>query len=265
MKLTRMKKTLLLLMTVVICLALTACGGGADQSSSGATGTNVAVYADLYSPIDNWDPSANFDQGIVTLHNLYETLLRYDPKADSFTNVIAESYTKSDDGLTWTFKIRQGMLFHDGTPVNAEAVKFSFDRTIKKGEGAAFIWDAVDSFETPDDYTLVMHLKYAAAMDLVASSPYAAFVMSPTTVQAHDDNWFAAGNEAGSGPYTLESSKNGEQAVLAKFDKYWGGWKEGQFDKIVIQKAAESSTRRQMLEAGEADFVRNYRLKMLTH
>lgn len=255
---------MLLMLLLVTCLVFTACGNkkATNETSGGQTDAivspnepNVAVYANLYSPIDDWDPSSNFDQGIAVLLNLYDTLLRYNPDTDSVENVLCTAYEVSEDGLTWTFHLREDAVFHDGNPVNAEAAKYSFERTLEKGLGAAFIWDPVESFEVIEDYTLVMHLKYTAAMDLVCCSPYAAFIMSPTTMEAHDEAWITEGNEAGSGPYSLESNINGEQVVMARFDDYWGGWKEGQFDKAVIQKVAETSTRRLMLENGEADFV----------
>lgn len=254
------RKNRILACLLVVVMLLAGCGGGSNSGSgSGASADpstqNVAYYAYVYPPTDDWDPSSCFDMGIATLLNLYDTLLRYDPDTDTFTKVLCDEYSSSDDAMTWTFHIREGATFHDGTPVNAEAVKFSFERTIEKGLGASYIWAAVDHFEVTDEQTLVMHLAYPDAMDLVASSPYAAFVMSPTALETNGDDWLVAGNEAGSGPYYLEANTNGEQVILSKFEGYWGGWKEGQFDKVVIQKVAESTSRRLMLESGEADFV----------
>ena len=88
------------------------------------------------------------------------------------------------------------MKFHDGTPVNAEAVKFSFERTINMGKGAAFIWEPVDSFEVKDEQTLVMHLKYPAPMDLTVSSSYGAYIMSPAVGDAGEE-FFAGTKDAG--------------------------------------------------------------------
>lgn len=252
------RRNFLVVWLLLLSLILSACGNG-NSTSSGTSGAgsaqNVAYYAYVYPPTDDWDPSSCFDMGIATLLNLYDTLLRYNPEDDTFTYVLCDEYSSSEDALTWTFHIREGATFHDGTPVNAEAVKFSFERTMEKGLGASYIWAAVESFEVTDEYTLVMHLSYPDAMDLVVSSPYAAFVMSPTALEENGDDWLTAGNEAGSGPYYLESNTNGEQVILSKFEDYWGGWTEGQFDKVVIQKVSESSSRRLMLENGEADFV----------
>ena len=258
-----MKKKLMVTWTLLAAILLAACGSqpqpGASQGNApgGAQGggKNVAVYAYTYPPIVDPDPSSCFDMTIATLLNVYDTLLRYDPDTDTVQYQLCDSYEFSEDAMTWTFHIREGAKFHDGTPVNAEAVKYSFERTIEKGLGASYIWAPVDHFEVTDEYTLVAHLSYAAAMDLVVSSPYAAYVMSPTTMKEKGDDWIAAGNEAGSGPYYIESNTAGKQVVLAKFDDYWGGWKENQFDRVVIQNVSEASSRRLMLESGDADVV----------
>lgn len=248
-------KRRLMVWVLMLALVLTGCGGGQANDGGQAAQKNVAVYAYVYPPMVDSDPSSCFDQSIATMLNVYDTLLRYQPDTDDFEYVLCDRYESSEDAMTWTFHIREGAKFHDGTVVNAEAVKYSFERTINKGLGASYIWAPIDHFEVTDEYTLVMHLKYATAMDLVVSSPYAAFVMSPTTCEEKGDEWIAAGNEAGSGPYYIESNTSGKQVVLAKFEEYWGGWTDDQFDKVVIQNVSEASSRRLMLENGEADFV----------
>lgn len=213
----------------------------------------IAFYAFNSEPVLDWDPSVEFSNGIVVMNNVYETLLKYDPLEKKIEPVLATEYTKSSDGLTWTFKIRKGVKFHDGTDLNAEAVKFSIDRTKKLGKGAAYIWDSIKEIKTPDKYTVEFNLTYPAPIDLIASSGYAAFIMSPAAVKANPDNWLSSGNEAGTGPYKLQSTKAGEEVVLTAFDQYWKGWEGKHFDKVVIKKVAETASRRQMVEKGEAD------------
>ncbi len=216
---------------------------------------NYAFYAFNSKPILDWDPSVMFSNGIVILNNVYEPLLRYDPLADEIINVLATDYEKSDDGLTWTFKIREGVKFHDGTDLNAEAVKFSVERTIEMNRGAAFIWASVDSVEVIDDYTVQFNLQYPAPLDLICASGYAAFIMSPSAVKSGGEDYFKTANECGTGPYMLESSKNDEEIVLTKFDDYWQGWEGKHFEKAVIQQISEVATRRQLVEQGVADIT----------
>lgn len=215
----------------------------------------IAFYAFNSEPILDWDPAVMFSNGIVVLNNVYETLLRYNSLSDKVDPLLAESYSSSKDGLTWTFNLRRGVTFHDGTAFTAEAVKLSIDRTIQMGKGAAYIWDPVKSITVVDDFTVRFDLKYAAPLDLIASSGYAAFIISPKALKSHPDSWFSKGNEAGTGPYALRSYKMGDEVILKAYPKYWRGWEKKHFDIVVIKKVAETSSRRQMIEKGESDIT----------
>jgi len=212
----------------------------------------VAVYAYSTDVTIFWDPSDSFSDEIVWMNNVYETLLRYDPFKDSFEPILATSYEKSGDGMTWTFHLRKGVKFHTGNEMDAAAVKASIERTISRGKSATYIWDAVDSIEAVDKYTVVFHLKYAAALDLTASAGYAAFIFDP---KFSDHDWFTAGHDSGTGAYMLQSYKGLTEVVLTKFDDYWGSWDGNHFDKVVFETVPEASTRRLMVESGKADFT----------
>ncbi|HJW76924.1 MAG TPA: ABC transporter substrate-binding protein [Thermoleophilia bacterium] len=243
-------------LAAAIALLVAACGGGGDSGTTSGDGdADVATFAYTRTPVTNWDPAVEFAEGVITLHNVYETLLRYDPAADSFTPVLAESYTKTEDGKTWTFKIRQGVKFHDGTDLDAEAVKFSIERTIELGQGAAFIWGPVKSIDVLDPYTVQFTLTYAAPIDLISASAYGAFIVSPTAVNGHPDDWLTQGNEAGTGPYMLQTYQPGQQVVLTKFPEYWGGWDGKHYEKAVIQVVSEAATKRQLVTKGDVDIT----------
>ncbi|HHY94294.1 MAG TPA: ABC transporter substrate-binding protein [Firmicutes bacterium] len=215
----------------------------------------VAVYANSSEVMVFWDPSDSFSNEIIAMNTMYETLLRYDSINDKFIPVLATDYSRSADGLEWTFHIRKGVKFHTGNTMDAHAVKYSIERTMQRGKGASFIWDAVKEIDTPDDYTVVFKLKYAAPMDIVVSSGYAAFIFDPQAVKEHGEDWFAAGHEAGTGPYMLESYDKATDLVLTKFPDYWKGWEGKHFDKVVFRQVTEPTTRRQMIEAGDADYA----------
>ncbi|MDI3269738.1 MAG: ABC transporter substrate-binding protein, partial [Bacillota bacterium] len=211
---------------LAIPLLLAGCGGSAGEGK--AATPNTVVYAVNTEPMVFWDPSDSFSNEIIALNNVYETLLRYDPETATFQGVLATSYESTPDALTWTFHLRSGVKFHTGKEMTAADVKASFDRTISRGKGAAYILDPIDSIETPDSSTVVFHLKYAAPMDLIVSSPYAAYVFDTAPLEANGDDWFNQHHESGSGPYTIKSWKPGDSLVLEKFPDYWGGWKAGQ-------------------------------------
>lgn len=238
---------------MLVALTLSGCGGSDTGEDTVGDQPKIAFYAFNSEPILDWDPSVEYSNGIVVLNNIYETLLRYEPLSEEVIPVLATEYSKSDDGLTWTFKIREGVKFHDGTDLNAEAVKISIDRTMELGQGAAFIWDPVEEIVVRDEYTVDFKLTYPAPLDLIASSGYAAFIMSPQAIEANPEDWFSQGNEAGTGPYMLQSFKMGDEVVMTKFDDYWKGWEGDHFDKVVIKKVPETASRRQLVEKGEAD------------
>ncbi|MEW6398482.1 MAG: ABC transporter substrate-binding protein [Bacillota bacterium] len=240
-----------LLVVILTVSLLAACSKPAQQPAK----PQVAVYANSSEVMVFWDPSDSFSNEIVAMNNMYETLLRYDPIAGKFTPVLATDYSHSPDGLEWTFHIRKGVKFHTGNAMDAHAVKYSIERTIQRGKGASFIWDSVDRIEVPDQYTVVFKLKYPAPLDLVVSSGYGAHIFDPQAVKEHGEDWFAAGHEAGTGPYTLESYDKAGDLVLTEFPDYWGGWEGKHFDKVVFKQVTEPTTRRQMIEAGQADYT----------
>lgn len=251
------RKLSLFLVLLLIITSLTACGGGQNggtNQQSNAEDMDVIYYAYNSIPILTWDPSVEFSNGIIVLNNIYEQLLRFNAATKEYEKVLATDYSKSDDGLVWTFKLRDGVLFQDGTPFNAEAVKYSVERTKEIGQGAAFIWDPVKDINVIDDLTVEFDLSYPAPMDVIVSCPYASFMMSPS-LKDKPENWFEVGNANGTGPYKLQKSTMGDEVILTKNEDYWKGWDGEHFEKVIIKKVSETSSRRQMIESGEADIT----------
>jgi len=255
MKIATSKKLISLLLISILLFSLVLTGCNKEGAQVKKNMPQIAYYANFSEPILDWDPSVMFSNGIVVLSNVYETLLRYDSENDVLIPMLATDYTKSEDGLTWTFNIRQDVKFHDGTDLNAEAVKFSIDRTMTMNKGGSYIWEAVKEINVLEEYKVEFKLDYPAPIDLIASAGYASFIMSPTAVKENGDEWFQKGNEAGTGPYKLQKFTMGDEVVLTKNDDYWKGWEGKNFDKVVIKKVSESSSRRQMITKGEADIT----------
>ncbi len=215
---------------------------------------NVASTA----AFETFDPIASFSVEAAYIPNLYEGLLRVNPPGskEKYKPLLAKSWEASADSLTWTFHLREGVKFHDGEAMNALAVKKSIEAAKDHG-GAGFIWAAVDSIEAVDDLTVVFHLKYAVALELLVGSTYAAWIVSPKALDAFaaDKTYWDKGVEAGTGPYKLESYTPDAEIVFAANPDYWGGWSAGQYDKVVVKIVPEATTQQQMLEGGEADLV----------
>jgi len=211
-----------------------------------------AVYALNSEPLTNWDPAIEFSNGIHLHNNIYEQLLRYDAATKQIQPLLAESFTVSEDGLTYTFKIRQGVKFQNGDALTADDVKYSIDRTMTLAAGASYIWSAVEAITVKDPQTVEFKLKYKNPLDLVAATGYAAFIYSKKCVDAGTNEWIAESKGCGTGPYMLKSAKWGDEVIVEAFKDYWGGWGEKYFSQVVFKKISETATRRQMIEAGDA-------------
>lgn len=239
-----------------LVLALAAgCSPNAETSNNPAsTLLKVATTAN----VTTWDPVKSFSTEVFYLANIYEPLLWKNApgSAQPYTPALAERWEASADKLTWTFHLRPGVTFHDGEPMNAAAVKASIEAAGDYG-GASFIWTPLKDITTPDDLTVVITLKYAAPMELIASSMYGAWIVSPKALAAveADEKYFEAGKDAGTGAYTLGEYTSGQRVVLKKYEKYWGGWDNGQYATVVNTITPEAVAQQQMLTGGEADIA----------
>jgi len=231
-------------LTVFLAMVLMAVPAGAAEKNM--------VYSSPYG-ITTLDPSVSYSTELRYMANMYETLIRVNPPGSKelFSYVLATGFTASDDSLEYTFTLRKGVKFHDGTPFTAEAVKFSIERTKKIGKGAAFIWGDLKAVQVMDDYTVKIILKSPAPLPAIAASAYASYIMSPA-VGDKGQEWFDAGNDAGTGPYTLKNYKSGESWILAKFDDYWGGWSGKHIENILVKYTKDALVQLTMLQSNEA-------------
>lgn len=246
-----MKRNLMLLVLLVFSLFIVFIIIGCAEQDY-VVDENILVVTHT-AEVTTWDPSSSFSTEVSYMANIYETLLRANPEdsPEPFTPVLAEDWDVSEDGLTWTFYIREGVTFHDGEELNAEAVKKSIERTIEKGEGASFIWSPVESIEVESEMILNIHLAEVAPLDRIVSSSNGAWIMSPAAAE-QDNEWFEEARAAGTGPYKLESYSPEEEVVLTAYEDYWGGWDEDQFERVVVKIVSEAVVQRQMIEAGDA-------------
>jgi peptide/nickel transport system substrate-binding protein len=235
-------------------LAVFASGCGDQGTTGGTTIQSDVLRMATRMTLSSWDPRISAGDEPLFLANIYEPLLYVNPpgSAEPYTPCLATSWEVSDDGMAWTFHLREGVKFHDGTPFNAAAVKYSIESTLDVDLGGAYIWYAVKKITTPDDYTVKITTSYPAGLDRVATAMYAAWMFSPET-KGKSTEWWDTPNEAGTGPWMLESYAPNEETVLVRNPDYWGGWKDDQFSKVVLRFVDDASTQRQMLEAGEVD------------
>jgi len=216
----------------------------------------IFVYAHP-SDLPNLDPVGSNSNDSVVTSNCYETLTFYNPpgSADVLSPELAIRWESNVDATEWTFYLREGVTFQDGTPFNAEAVKYSIMKTKEIGAGSAYIWDSVNKIEVVDEYTVKFILSYSAPLDLIASTGYAAWIYSQQTYDQHPPEWFNEGHCAGTGPYMIESYERGSRLVMTRYENYWGGWKPGQFEKIIFDISQDPMILQQKIESGDADFT----------
>ncbi len=203
-----------------------------------------------------WDPSTDYSSELIAMAQMYEGLTRYNAVDKKVEPLLAESFDSSNGGKQWTFTLRSGVKFHTGRPLTALAAKAAIERTIKLGQGAAYIWDPVKSIDTPDAHTLVFHLKYAAPLDLIASAGYASWIFDTKAAGSGDlGKWFAAGRDAGTGPYTVDTWQPGQevQVTLKAFPGYWGGWSGTRYQRVVFRYVPAATTTVQLLKAGDVN------------
>ncbi|MCC2308242.1 ABC transporter substrate-binding protein [Cellulomonas chengniuliangii] len=274
----------------VLALALTGCAASDRDADAAQTETGGArdtfVFAASSDPA-SLDPAfANDGETFRVARQIFEGLVGTVPGTADPAPLLAESWDVADDGLEYTFHLKEGVSFHDGTDFDADAVCFNFDRWnnftgVMQSESLSYYWQKVnggfassdvpgldgtgkyESCEATDPATAVIRLA-SPLPELVSALSLPSFSMqSPTALEKYDADGVSGGEEApvlpeyatahptGTGPYVFESWSPGEQVVLASNPDYWG--ETGQIKKIVFTVISDATARRQALQAGDID------------
>lgn len=251
------KRITIALGAIALLLAASACAG---YKPVGNTSSSVLRTAFSFNQ-GSLDPDIFFNnEGLSITMAVYESLLRDKPNAPTPQQEpwLATSWSESPDGLTYTFKLRTGVKFHDGTPVNAAAVKFSFERRMKINAGPAEATMGVKSVDAPNPTTVVVHMKRPTRAFLAfMASGYGLKIMSPTTIKKHEvggdlgQKWLET-HDAGSGPYEI-SSVTQSQYTLTRFDGYWN--KPAGFKTVEIKVIPDFTSQELQLQQGGLDLM----------
>ena len=167
---------------------------------------------------------------------------------------LAESWTLSPDGLTYTFKLKSGVVFHDGTPFDAKAVKFTFDRLKDPAirvpvRGSLPLKD----IEVVDASTVRITLTRPSAPFISALAQTTTGIISPASVDKQGNEYKNVVHPMGTGPYVFTERKRGESFTVTLFDRYWG--KKPTYDTVVFRIVPEGATRESLLLAGQVDLI----------
>jgi peptide/nickel transport system substrate-binding protein len=217
----------------------------------------------------NIDPHAVFDvPAQVSMYNMYDNLYRYQHNPPVLKPWLAESYTVSDDGLIWTFKLRKGTKFHDGSELTADDVVYSFRRLLALSKAPSGAFKPVlkaENVKAVDRYTVQFTLNrpyapFLSALPIVA-------IVNPRIVEAHVEagDWgtkWLSQNEAGSGAYSLVpgSFEPTVKADLSRFKEHFMGWSHNPkpIDTVKFQTIQETNTRVLALIKGDIDATDSY-------
>ena len=166
---------------------------------------------------------------------------------------LAESWEASPDGKQYTFKLRQGVAFHDGAPFNAEAVKLSWDRLLNPNLKVPLrgLMEVVASVTAVDQYTARFNLKNPLPPFLAAMTATAYAIVSPNTAK----NFATSYNEepVGTGPYLYKSRTKGAEVVFGRNEKYWG--RKPYYQTVQFKVVPEAATRESLLLANQAEVI----------
>ena len=246
-----LKRTLVLLAAIVLALA------GCKQRTGGAPTTFIFAHG---SDVQKLDP-ADIDDGesVNTIAQVMEGLVRFRDGTFEIEPCLAESWTIAPDGLIYTFRIREGVRFHDGTPLDAEAARYSFARQMDPAHPAHlpqanfqywnYLYQEVAAVEATDARTVVFRLSRPNASLLASLAIFPAWLVSPNTLAAHGAADFQR-HAIGTGPYKFASWTPNQALVLEGNADYWDRSAPPQFERIVMKVVPENTVRLLELRAG---------------
>lgn len=240
----------------VIALTITSCATAQSEPAASSGGDPIVM---AYSgELQTLDPQqSNYGQTNLLNSGLYETLVTY-TEDNELVGLLAEDFAASPDATSVDVTLRPDVTFHDGTVLTADDVKFSLDRYTSIGVGIGGLFANYDSTTVVDDQTLTINLKVADSLFLDKLAKAYIFNGDLVTENAGGDDgqaWLAA-NDAGTGPYTLETDSLADNIVVTRFEDYWA-FDETRPEEITFRRIDESATQVQEIKAGNVDYVNN--------
>ena len=248
-----MHKTWKALGSLVVAATLAVAAPAAAQ-----TPPNVLVVGQIAEPqsLDPQHVSAVNDFRI--LMNVYDGLVRYKDGTLEVEPALATDWTISEDGLEYTFNLREGVSFHDGSPFNAEAVKFSFERMINEDHPyhtgtfpLSFYFSAVASVEAVDDSTVRFTLNEPYAPFLSNLAYPAGLIVSKAAVETHGEDFDR--NPSGTGAFTFAEWQSNTRVVIERNADYWDG--APPLEAVVFRPITDANTRVAAMLSGEIDVM----------
>jgi len=270
---------------VALLMIAAACGGDTDTGGGGggdaAEGATL-VFGTSADPVVLDGALVSDGESLRAIDQMMEGLVTLDPGTTEVIPGLAESWEVSEDGLSYTFDLREGVKFHDGTDFNAEAVCFNFDRWYNfegsfQNEAASYYWQTVfggfadgetpslyDSCEVVDDHTVTLNMTKPSASILSALSLTSFTIASPTALQEFEADkgkvdeegifnatgTYGTEHPTGTGPFRFVEWTPGDRLVMERNPDYWGEF-PGNVETLIFRPIADPAARLQALQTGE--------------
>lgn len=260
LRLPEYNKMYLLVTAFALMLIVTACQpmAPAQEASAPSGTTDDPMLSTLVIAVDsdpaNLEPGTNraFPVGSEIIINVFDTLVAWAPPDFAMLEGrLAESWTVSDDGMTYTFKLRPDVTFHDGTTFEAEDVKFSFERTLELNSFMEAYFGSIAAINVIDPLTVEIVLERPSAVFLSWLAMPQAAIVSPEAVDQFGEGFSA--NPVGTGPFKFVSYTPDTEVVLEANDAYFRG--APTLDTIIYRVIPDAATRRLEIENGTVDIV----------
>ena len=273
----RLRVCLPVLLVVLVCAGVVACGPASTPAPGATTGAIVApATAQAVQPVKGGTVVASMGVNVadtlnqhlsintgsrMVAHHVLDTLVIVNPTDGSVQPSLATSWDVSQDGKVYTFKLRQGVKFHDGTLFNALAVKANLDYTVRPDIKHAFAWaalngDKYDRSEVVDDSTVRVSFKSPHPTFLINLSDGGLGIDSPTAMAKDGDN-YGVKSLVGTGPFKFKEWVKGDHITLVRNDDY--NWAPAIYkhhgppllDQLTFRDVADIATRGAALESGD--------------
>jgi peptide/nickel transport system substrate-binding protein len=234
---------------VVAMSLLASCGGGGEPQLSTPPNTLTVALEAEPPELDPNLSSAYVDRQVMA--SLYNKLVDINQEGE-IVPMLATSWQVSDDSKAYTFKLREGIKFHDGTPFNADAVKFNLDRYQEKDSVRSTEVEPIESVEAVDPTTVRVPLSEPFAPFLAVLTDRAGIIASPKAIQ--ESGGRISDKPVGTGPFEFVERVRGDHITVKKNPDYW---REDlpKIDKIVYRGIEDETVQYQNLQSGELDLI----------
>ncbi|HYR93204.1 MAG TPA: ABC transporter substrate-binding protein [Methylomirabilota bacterium] len=281
-------------LALILAFVVSACSQTTQPGTSAAPATATAASGVVtggtfrfgqsgdITVLDPWNVTDG--NSLLVTRQIYESLVDYEPTGFKIVPKLAESWSTSADGKVWTFNLRKGVKFHDGTDFNADAVVLNFNRAMNTkdpyrgkpiGDEYAYWGDQWNGFDTDSiitkveakDANTVLFTTKVAFGPFLANMAMPTFpIVSPKSIKDDVDGWMTVNTKgaAGTGPFLIKPGawQKGQQITLEKNPTYWAKDKDGKslpyLDKVVFRFIADESARVAELRAGSVDAIRDF-------